>query len=789
MMRCLLAFAATVLLLLAQAAFTSAWAQDMGASSGSGTGGYGGTAPAAAGGASDQGTGATQAPVAIPQVQTPSITNLPSAGQVQNLPAGIRQQLQQSLPRGPNRQVPRQQTTQQSGTETVSTRQRNEFQDFIAQSTGQQLPLYGYDLFRGTPSTFAPVENIPVPSDYVIGPGDQLIIRAWGQIDVNYRVTVDRNGMIEIPQVGPVEVAGIPYRNLTDVVRTAVSRNFRNFQLLVTMGQLRSIQIYVVGHARRSGSYTVSSLSTLMNAVFAAGGPSGHGTMRDIELKRGDKVVARLDLYDLLLRGDKSQDAPLLPGDVIYFPPIGSLVALSGSVNTPAIYELRNETTLGELIKMAGGLTATAQTKRASIERIENRQARISEIFSLDAKGLAQPVQNGDLVSIYSISPKFEDVVTLRGHVASPLRYPYHPGMRIDDLIPSKDALITPNYYLRQNLAVRQDVVTQGGLSASVRQLADEINWNYAVIERLNKSDLTTQLIPFNLGKAVLEHDPANNLPLMPGDVVTVFSKTDVRAPAEQRPIVVSLEGEVRHAGVYQAKPGETLRQLVARVGGVTRDAYLYGADFTRESVRRDQEERLKRVITEMQQDLESAAAGRAANAAGTEDVAAAQQQTQAQRALIARLADVKPTGRIVLDLPRKATVADLPDIALEDGDTLRIPQRPSMVSVFGTVFNQSSYLYDPDKTVGDYLKQAGGPRKDADKSSIFVIKADGSVASNRESGWLVSSLDSTRLMPGDAIVVPQDFDRGSFMRGLKDWTQIIYQLGLGAAAIHVLGL
>ncbi|HVC11301.1 MAG TPA: SLBB domain-containing protein, partial [Burkholderiales bacterium] len=555
MMRRLLAFVATVLLLLAQAGFTPAWAQDMGGSSGSGTGGFGGSpgssyggyggsagtvtgaAPASAGGASAQGTGTTQAPVVpIPQVQTPSITNGPSPVQTQNLPTGIQQQLQQlqqSLPQAPNQQAPRPQTTQQAqpGTEAGSTRQRNEFQDFIAQSTGQQLPLFGYNLFRGTPSTFAPVENVPVPSDYVIGPGDQLIIRAWGQLDVNYHATVDRNGMIEIPQVGPVEVAGIPYRNLTDVVRTAVSRNFRNFQLLVTMGQLRSIQIYVVGQAQRPGSYTVSSLSTLMNAVFAAGGPSGHGTMRDIELKRGDKVVARLDLYDLLLRGDKSQDAPLLPGDVIYFPPVGPLVALSGSVNTPAIYELKGETTIGELIKMAGGLSVTAQTRRATIERIEHHQARISDMFSLDPKGLERTVQNGDLVSIYSISPKFEDVVTLRGHVASPLRYPYHPGMRIDDLIPSKDALITPDYYLRQNLAVRVQALAQGGLAESVRQLADEINWNYAVIERLNKNDLTTQLIPFNLGKAVLEHDPANNLPLMPGDVVTVFSKTDIQAP------------------------------------------------------------------------------------------------------------------------------------------------------------------------------------------------------------------------------------------------------------------
>ena len=734
-----------------------------------------------------------QQPAATPSISTPTITNGTDASGLQAPEQG------QFTPPTPG-----------TATAQPSAPEKNEFQDFIYNSTGKQLPLFGYNLFEGAPSTFAPVQNVPVTPDYVIGPGDELLIRAWGQIDIDYRAVVDRNGMINIPRVGSIAVAGIAYKDITGFVKTAVSRNFRNFDLLVTMGQLRSIQVFVVGYAKRPGAYTVSSLSTLVNAVFAAGGPSTSGSMRDIQLKRDGKLVTDLDLYDLLLSGDKSKDAKLLPGDVIYFPPIGPLAAVTGSVNNPAIFELKGPTTLGTLMGYAGGLTPTAQAKQVTIESIDKRQGRTVDQLDYDAATARRPVKDGDLVSVLAILPKFDNAVTLRGNVATPLRYPWHPGMRIRDLIPNKDALITPEYYRRQNEAVRTDLtpsgkpktsqpgqstkeerasstVTQSSLTSDVRNLADVINWDYAVIERLNRHDLSTTLIPFNLGKAILENDPTQNLPLEPGDIVTVFSKTDIRAPAERRPVVVSLEGEFAHAGVYQAKKGETLRELVMRVGGLTKDAYLYGASFTRESTRRQQDVRLKQAVAELQQDLAAASAKRVSESTTASEAGAAEQQAQAQKQLLARLQTLKPTGRIVLELPPHATAADLPEMALEDGDKLYVPSRPSMVSVFGTVFNQASFVYSPDKTVSDYLAQAGGPRKEADTGSIYVIKADGSVVSNRNSGFFSGSLASANLMPGDSIVVPEDFDRGSFRRSLKDWTQIIYQLGLGAAAIHVL--
>jgi polysaccharide export outer membrane protein len=664
--------------------------------------------------------------------------------------------------------------------------ERNEFQQLIWSSTGYVLPLFGQNLFD-SPSTFAPVENIPVTGEYVIGPGDELLIRAWGQIDVDYRAPVDRNGMINVPRVGSIPVAGVKYQDLTDHIRSAVKRNFKNFELLVSMGQLRTIQIFVVGAARRPGAYTVSSLSTLVNAVFAVGGPTLSGSMRAIQVRRGASVVTEFDMYDLLLAGDKSRDVQLLPGDVIYFPPVGPLAAVSGSVNNPAIFELKGAGNVGKLLDMAGGLTTTAQIQKATVERIDERKTRSVDQITLDYDGLKFPVKDGDLLSVLAILPRFENAVTLRGNVATPLRYPHKPGMKIRDLIPEKEALITPEYYRRQNLSVRVDTITQGRLSADVRRLSDEINWEYAVIERLNQGDLTTSLIPFNLGKAVLENDPANNLALMPGDVVTVFSKTDVGAPAGRRPVVVSLEGEVSYAGVYQALPGETLRQLVKRIGGLTPHAYLFGAELTRESTRKDQEERLKQAIIQYEQDVQRAAATRARNVTNAEEAAGLKAEFDAQQATVTRLRTLRPTGRIVLEMPENPTIENLPELALEDGDRLVIPQRPGMVSVFGRVYNESAFLYREDKSFADYLTQAGGPRKEADQGSMYVLRADGSVISKRSTGVFFSSIDGMRLMPGDAIVVPEDLTRTSWTKDLKDWTQIFYQFGLGVAALQVI--
>ena len=699
---------------------------------------------------------------------------------------------------------------------------RIEFQDFVKQSSGRDLPIFGADLFKNVPSTFAPLDNVPVTADYVIGPGDQIVIRAWGQLDADVTTVVDRTGGLNIPKIGTIQVAGVKYQNLHEHIKNAIGRIYRNFELSVSLGQLRSIQVFVVGQARRPGSYTVSSMSTLVNAVFAAGGPAATGSMRQIQLKRGNKVVTELDLYDLLINGDKSKDAALLPGDVIYMPPVGALVAINGSVNVPAIFELKKDGTLADLIGWGGGLANTAAGQKATVERIDNRSVRKVEEFNLDSGAARVGLRDGDLVTIYALSPRIENAVSLRGNVAQPLRAPWRQGMRVRDLIPDAKVLLSKEYWNRRNLsatvsdeaaraatadATQTNLFAQAsanikGLAATATATAGqaniselivvnqrEVNWDYAVIERVNPRDLTTTLLPFNLGKAVIENDAAQNLLLQPGDVVTVFAIGDIKQQTDKKTKYVRVEGELVTPGIYRAEPGESLRQLVVRVGGLSPNAYLFGAELVRESTRAQQQKNLIDVVDRLEKEMQGSAISRGRNVIDATESATLKGEMDAQQAMIARLRQAKATGRIALGLPAAETVGvkDLPDLVLEDGDLFVVPAKPSTVNVVGSVYGQSAYLYAPGKRVADYLGQAGGLSRSANSADVYVLRADGSVISQRQSGWLLGRLNSEQLMPGDTIVVPEDFERVTWTKMLKDYGQILYQFGLGAAAIKVL--
>ena len=665
-------------------------------------------------------------------------------------------------------------------------------------------------MFGSTPTTFAPVDHIPVTPDYIVGPGDEVDIRVWGQIDADLHLQVDRLGQIYIPKVGNLNISGLRYQDLKSYIRTAVGRNFRNFNLEVNLGQLRSIQIYVVGEARRPGSYTVSALSTLVNALFASGGPSGAGSMRHIQLKRQDKVVTEFDVYDFLLRGDKSKDVHLQAGDVIYIPPIGQVAAITGSINVPAIYELKDKTDLAGLIAMAGGLTTTAAGQKVEVERIENRKDRVVDDFDLDQAGLARQLKDGDLVKVIPISPEFKNAVTLRGNVAFPFRYPWHQGMRITDIIPDKDVLITADYWRRQNMTKSQDKVSGAGgifgqnttnrdkifgvagAFGEIRRSIPEINWDYAVVERLDWNDLRTRLIPFNLGKAVLDKDPSQNLELQPGDVVTVFSKDEMKVSVEKQTRLVTIEGEVRNDGVFEAKPGETLKQLVARLGGLTDKAYLFGAEFTRESTRKLQQQRIEESIDRMERDVRKNAATSAQSAMDQKGIDAAKLQAESQQAALEKLRQAKATGRIVLEIPPDAdSLKEIPDVVLENGDRLFVPAIPSTVGVFGEVYNENNaFFYKQSKRVSDYLSQAGGPTRDADADRIFVLRADGSVISSQsDRGFFSSSFERMRLMPGDAVVVPEKLDKTPILKSILDWSQMIVNMGVSLATLKFIGV
>jgi polysaccharide export outer membrane protein len=456
---------------------------------------------------------------------------------------------------------------------------------------------------------------------------------------------VDRNGAVYLPEVGAVNLAGLAFAQVEPLLKSDIGRVYRNFDLSVNLGQLRTVQIFMVGQARRPGSYTVSSLSTLLNALFATGGPSSRGSLRHIQLKRGDKVVSELDLYSLLLDGDTSKDVPIQPGDIVFIPPVGPQVALSGSVSYPAIYELKGErkdipndvdSALGQVIAFSGGLSPLAALQQAVIERVQGGTSLNTFDVSLDTAGLSTQLRSGDIVKVQDVVERFDNAVTLRGNVADPRRVPWREGMTIRDLIPNKESLLTRDYWKERNeLAVTglneaagnpssadpksssdgsprafTQVAVQGGRSdqslasaqsnstngiivrrfdvrTQIHQAAPDIDWDYAVVERLEPSTLSTRLIPFHLGEVVLKGNPDRDVALRPGDVVTIFSKADISVPLEHRTKFVRVEGEVENAGVYSAEAGETLRALVKRAGGITPGAYLYGIQFTRESTQR----------------------------------------------------------------------------------------------------------------------------------------------------------------------------------------------------------
>ena len=654
---------------------------------------------------------------------------------------------------------------------------RSDFEIFAAEAVGHPLNVYARQLFDEVPSTFAPMDRIPVPANYVIGPGDELMIQAWGKAEVDASVTVDRNGQISLPRVGTLSVAGLRYEQLESYLGAAIGTLYKGFELNVTLGRLRSIQIFVLGNARQPGAYTLSSLSTLVDALFASGGPSATGTMRRIQLRRGDLVLTEFDVYDLEQKGDKSHDVQLLPGDVIYIPPIGPQVALDGNVETPGIFELKGDATVASVLEGAGGLTNLAAPERVLLERIENRKARVVEQFALDASGIERALRDGDLLRITAVSPKFQNAVTLRGNVSAAGRFPWREGMRVTDLIPSRDFLITNSHWNLENHSADN---AHPEMMADLAQTNAEINWEYAVIERLDEHDLSTRLVAFNLGSAIDDPTSADNQPLKIGDIVTIFSRRDIPLPLEKHATFVQVGGEVNAPGVYRVKPGDTLRDVVAQAGGLTRFSYLYGSQLTRASVREVQEEQIHLSISQLQKQVLS----QFTNAPKGNGQTASDQQAQlgTEQALIAQLSSARPSGRVVLAIrPGANDLADIPDFPLEDGDSFFVPPRLGTIQVIGEVYNENAFRYQADKRLSAYLSEAGGPTRIADAKRIFLIRADGSVVSSRiRGGARTGNFERLALMPGDAIIVPPKLKSpNGFVEQLPMITQILSQTAM----------
>lgn len=528
--------------------------------------------------------------------------------------------------------------------------------------SGREVRRFGSELvtgaFDGRGEDLSPL----VPPEYTIAPGDEILLTLWGSVDADLRLIVDRGGRISVPRVGAIQVSGVRYVDLPAVVDRRVAQVFKNFQFSVSLGQLRGIRVFVTGFVVRPGTYTVSALSTVVGALMRAGGPSAAGSFRHIELRRGSALVARFDLYDLLLKGDRSADRLVQAGDVVHVNAVGPQVGVIGSVNRPAVVELTPDETVADALRVAGGFSAVADRSRMTIERLLDRQTQ-----------------------------------------------------RVTELSLPRDATV----------------------------------------------------------------------PLNDGDVLRAFSATDALLSIVRQNKVIRVEGEVARPGEYVMPPASSIADAIQAAGGLTAAAYVFGTEFTRESVRKTQQVNYERVLRDLETEFTRATATqRTSNA---EEAAVQGARNTATDRLISSLRAVRPNGRIVLQLPPDSR--ELPDLALEDGDRLYIPPRTTTIGVFGSVFNGGSYLFSDGRNIGEYLRLAGGPTRGADAGSTFVIRANGSVVSSRQSGnWFGNNeFAALEAEPGDTVFVPEEMEKTTFFQYAKDWTQILSQFALGVAAIQVL--
>ncbi len=703
--------------------------------------------------------------------------------------------------------------------------QASAFQNNVAIRTGRMLPIYGLNAFN-SPTSFSPNQNLPVPDGYVVGPGDVISMQTWGAVNSNISLSVNGDGTVFIPKVGTISVSGVKANQLDGYLSRKIGKIYRNFSLSSVVGKIKTIQVTVAGFAQQPGTYNLSSLSTLENAVFAVGGPAITGSLRDVELRRNGQTIAHFDLYSVLLKGGVN-NTHILAGDVIYFPPVGNQVAIYDGVKVPGIYETLPYETVDDVVQYAGGYSYDNRKNGVVLEQTDANQKINVYNYSME-QGLKQLVSSGEIIHFYTSNNEYDKAVVLIGNVANPTRMNFHPGMTVHDVIPDKSLLLSKSYWNSYNFNTYgrdsiltsmgqekstfqsgkvSDISTSSGYNSSTTQKGAQdnvfggrqnlfiagpvqvpeadINWNYALIVRTNPKNYQAELIPFNL-KLALEGDPKNNIKLQAGDIINVLSSKDVRAPARNGVMYVFIDGEVNRPGVYELPPRSTLQDLITTAGGSTQDAYLYGLELARASVKQRQMRTLNQMLDQLQQTLLAQSSNAALTTATAQGAQTQQIVLQQQQAFINKLRQLQPSGRVVLNLTSsRLQESDLPSVMLENGDTVYIPTTPTVIDVVGQVYNPATFQYDKHYTVGKYINLAGTENQFADSSQEYILRADGTLYSKQQAGWF-GAFASQTLNPGDAIIVPQQIQFGGAIQNLLNWTQILANFGTTAAAITV---
>ncbi|MDR3166068.1 MAG: SLBB domain-containing protein [Synergistaceae bacterium] len=615
----------------------------------------------------------------------------------------------------------------------------------------REIPRYGMSFFSRPPSTYAPVTRVPVTAGYVLGPGDYLVINLWGMIEENFEVSINRDGIANVPHIGSIRLVGFTLDEAKSVLKKEFDRYFTGYRMNVTMGEMRSITVYITGDVRAPGAYTVSSFATLVNALLVSGGPSHRGTLRGIELKRGGKTITTFDMYDLLLRGDKSKDVRLMDEDVIFVPTVGPLVGLTGEIRRPGVYEMKGRTRVQDILYLAGGISA--QTFRGRIQYYKIQDQHYRSVFEGSVDGLSQSViADGDVLRLFSILD-IPTVVRIQGPVARPGTYGVIAGVtKVSELI-----------------------AQAGGLLAIASDRAELTR----VEPSLSGPVLTRIQIDLN---AALNGDRSNDIPLQLNDYLMVQIIPEWET---QRMIVVS--GEVMHPGNYAVIKGEKLSDLIARAGGFTSKASLKGAVFTRRRVAEEQRRELNRAADRMERELIDIESAASTVGSGISPV-----ERKRSFDFIANLRGVEVPGRIVikLDVP-KAIKGTIWDVELEHEDALFVPEISSTVEVMGAVYIASSHLYNPAMGINDYINASGGYLRSAHKRMIYVLKNDGSIVRLTRDTSLLSSKKwtapkgfSSAIEPGDTIVAPVKYSGRDSFEVFKDVIDIMYKVAVSAGVL-----
>ena len=705
------------------------------------------------------------------------------------------------------------------------------------------LKRFGSDVFvnraisavaRGVSARDTPLD-VPLGPDYVLGPGDALTIHLWGGTTQSIARTIDRDGNIFLPEAGSIDVAGLSLGQAQATIEGMLKQQFRNAQIAVTVSQLRSVRVYVVGDVQRPGGYDISSLSTPVSALYVAGGPTAAGSLRTLRHYRGKQLIEEVDLYDFLLHGIRNGSAPFESGDTLLIPPAGPLVAVSGAVRRPAIYEFKSDKTmLATVIEDAGGLTAAASLSHIRIERIgANHQRETVTLPGVDDQNSPSDhtaidaflMKDGDQVHVEPILPYSQRAIYLAGHVVRPGRMAYIDGMRLSDVLHSyQDMLPEPaahgeivrlippdlhaetidfnvpdvlignanvdlrpfdtvrvfgryqvdapkvtvtgevlrpgDYPMSQGMTAAQLVRMAGGFKRdALTESADLTSYDIK-----NGNGIVENLATVKIGAAVTGADPQADVLLKPGDILAVHQITNWADIGES----VTINGQVRYPGNYGFRDGERLSSVLRRAGNLLPTAYPAAAVLVREQVKDLEQKSRDEVIRQIETNSAAARLSPGLAAAGGAGELQAIKEQQAQ--VITDLKTHPPTGRMVIhisaDIDSWANTSA--DIELRRGDVLTIPKRPGFVLVSGQVFNATALTYIPGKTAAWYLSRAGGTNGTADRKQIFVIRANGSVVGRHSGGWFDADVLSTRLDPGDVVVVPQKIIGGSlFWRNL----------------------